>query len=373
MIVFRNPGTLDIRALKTFGLSSKDESQIGRFGTGLKYATAVIMRHGGEVNIQSGGETYTIQREQDEFRGKEITALTINGEPLPFTADLGRDWEPWMAFRELYANALDEGGEVVRCEDTFDLADGYTAISVSMDAFEAIYFSMEEHFIGRDEEPICKTGSMEIYPGKSLFVFYRGIAVMKLKRPSSYRYNLLGYVDLTEDRTAKYDWIVRRRIAEALAILESEEIASVVTDSRNEFENSLDYSEHTGSEVFLGAAVKQGAACNATAMALVRAQLPDDTSSCTIVSREQPGGAALHDALQVLRATGADLSKVTFVLAEGVHFFGDYDVRNKAVFLNEDIFSKPDRMTLAVVEGYAEISGHHWLAKQLISRVEAAA
>lgn len=371
MIVFRNPGTLDIRALKTFGLSSKGESQIGRFGTGLKYATAVIMRHGGEMVIQTGGETFKIQREPDEFRGKEIIGLTVNGQSLPFTVDLGRDWEPWMAFRELYANALDEGGEVIRCEDGYDLAEGDTAIAVSLDAFEAIYFSMEEHFIGRDEEPICKAGSMEIYPGKSLFVFYRGIAVMKLKNPAAYRYNLLGYVDLTEDRTAKYDWIVRRRIAEALAALDNENIAGVVTDSRHEFENSLDYSEHRGSEVFLGAAVKQGAACNATAMALVRAQIPADAGSCTIVSREQPGGAALHDALQVLRSTGADLSKSTFVLAEGISFYGDFEVRNNAVFLNQNIFNDADRMTLAVVEGYAEVVGNHWLAKQVVGRIEA--
>ena len=34
MIIFRNAGALDIRAIKTFGLSSKEgQDKIGRFGT----------------------------------------------------------------------------------------------------------------------------------------------------------------------------------------------------------------------------------------------------------------------------------------------------------------------------------------------------
>ncbi|WP_299830720.1 hypothetical protein [uncultured Roseobacter sp.] len=372
MIVFKNQGIIDIRALKTFGLSSKaNQDKIGRFGTGLKYATAVIMRHGGEVSITAGDQKYTVGRLEEEFRGDPITSLTLDGQPLPFTTELGKDWEVWMAFRELYSNALDEGGDVSRSDEPIEACGDETIISVDLAAFEAIYFSMEEHFIGRDEVPVWKSDSIEVFEGRSLFVFYRGIAIMKLKKPAAHRYNLLGYVDLTEDRTAKYDWIVHSRIAEALAKTDDEKIASAACDGRNEFEAILDFSEHEGSQTFLGAAVAQGAACNPTASALVRAQLPEEITTATVLSRSQPGGEALSSALNVMRELGADLTKCKFVLAEGISFYGDYDVRNGAIFLNEAIFDNTEKMTVAVIEGFSEVAKGNWMARKLIERCEA--
>ena len=82
MIHFRNPGAIDLRALTTFGLSSKaGQDKIGRFGTGLKYATAVIARHGGAMTITSGGETVTTGIVADEFRGTPIQQITLDGHP----------------------------------------------------------------------------------------------------------------------------------------------------------------------------------------------------------------------------------------------------------------------------------------------------
>jgi len=372
MIIFRNEGTIDIRAVQTFGLSSKaDQEKIGRFGTGLKYATAVIVRNAGKLSIQSGGETYTIGQRTDEFRGNEITTLTMNDIDLPFTTDLGRDWEPWMAFRELYANALDEGGDVYRSDDPQMACGDETLISVELDAFEAIFFSMEEHFIDRLEQPLWSSSAIDVYKGKSLFVFYKGVAVMKLKEPAAFRYNLKGYLDLTEDRTAKYDFIVERRIADALAASDNEKITKVATDSRNKFEGKLDFCNSEPSEVFIGSSVAHGAACNPTAMGLVRAQLPADTSTATIISKDTPGGQALRYSLDILCDLGADLTKCQFVLAEGIKFHGDYEVKKRAVFLNQNIFDNQSRMILAVVEGYAEVVGNSWLAKRLIGKVDA--
>jgi hypothetical protein len=367
MIIFRNEGHIDMRAVKTFGLSSKSgQDKIGRFGTGLKYATAVIMRHGGEMTIQSNGETYIIGRQSEEFRGTEITSLTINGDPLPFTTDLGRDWEPWMAFRELYANALDEGGGVSRSETPQPACGDETVISVSLASFEAIFFSMDEHFIDENDEPFFKSDKIEVYKGRSLFVFYKGVAVMKLKEPSVYRYNLLGYLDLTEDRTAKYDFIVKGTIADALAASTHNDVIQAAADCRNKFEAGLDYSSATASQEFLGATISLGSAANPTATALVRAQLPADGGTATVLSKSQPGGECLMNALSVLRLLNADLTICQFVLAEGLKFYGDMEVKKKAIFINEAIFSDQDRMTVAVIEGYAAIAGKHWMARRLI-------
>lgn len=370
MIHFTNPGEIDIRALTTFGLSSKDgETTIGRFGTGLKYATAVIARNGGKITIQTGGENYTIGTVEDDFRGKPVKTLTMNGQPLPYTTDLGRDWEPWMAFRELYANALDEGGDVGRSDDLGESCGDETRVSVDLNAFEAIFFSMEEHFIGQDETPVAKSSSIEIYEGRSLFIFYRGIAILKLKEPAAFRYNLLGHTDLTEDRTAKYDWQVRSRIESGLAHTDNEAVARAACDMRNPFEAELDYSRDKPSDVFLGAAVALGENCNPTAMALVRAQLPanpNEVDTYTVVSTEQKGGKELMSALQKVRDAGGDMSKAQFVLATGVPLFKDYEVRGKAVFLNEKIFGDQRRMDVACLSGFAEIMGNGWLARRLL-------
>ena len=47
MIVFENPGEIDIRSISTFGVSVKEgDNPIGFFGTGLKYAIVVLLRTG---------------------------------------------------------------------------------------------------------------------------------------------------------------------------------------------------------------------------------------------------------------------------------------------------------------------------------------
>jgi len=45
MITFENDGEIDLRAISQFGINVKTgDSPIGFFGTGLKYALAVLMR-----------------------------------------------------------------------------------------------------------------------------------------------------------------------------------------------------------------------------------------------------------------------------------------------------------------------------------------
>ena len=374
MIVFRNKGAIDLRALTTFGLSSKaGQDKIGRFGTGLKYATAVIVRNGGKVSFFNGDGWKVTGTREDMFRDQAVMQITFDDADLPFTTDLGRDWEVWMAFRELYSNALDEEGTVSRTDDLPDSDSDETIIAVDLDAFEAIYFSMEEHFIGADEEPVYATDSFEVYRGRSQFVFYRGIAIQKLKYPAAYRYNLKGYVDLTEDRTAKYNWQVQNRIASGILLCTNTDIATAACDQRNEYEASIDFSDvgDKPCEVFLGAAVSLAANCNPTATAIVRAQLPSDGSTATILQKGAPGAEKLSESLGLLRNIGADLSKAKFVLAEGIPIYRDFDVRGDAVFISEDIFEKQDRMNLAVVEGYSGVIGGNWMARQLIAKAQA--
>ena len=55
MLSFYNAGIINEISITTFGINAKnDDSAIGYFGTGLKYAIAVLLRNGHEIKIKSG-------------------------------------------------------------------------------------------------------------------------------------------------------------------------------------------------------------------------------------------------------------------------------------------------------------------------------
>jgi hypothetical protein len=97
------------------------DNPIGQFGTGLKYAVAVILRHGGTVRLFIETEEYEFYVHEKDFRGKELQTVRMrkrhgtlarwmSSRQLPFTLNYGRNWELWQAYRELESNARDERG-----------------------------------------------------------------------------------------------------------------------------------------------------------------------------------------------------------------------------------------------------------------------
>ena len=372
MITFINPGSLDLRAIKVVGLTSKSgEDTIGRFGTGFKYALAVVARLGGTVSIWAENEWHKIGTREENFRGESFLQMTINDEDLPFAASLGRDWEAWMAFREFYSNALDEGGNVHRFETRPEPEDDQIIIAVEWDAFEAIFFSMEEHFIGGDEKPVWETAGLQVFPGRSSFVFYKGIAITKLEEPAAQRYNITSYIDLTEDRTAKYSWQVMSRIQTYLVECTDEEICMRAVDARNTFESKLDFSACSDvSPTFLGAAASLEHSANETAVALVRKQLPADpelVSIGTTADTSDPAEKTLHSALKRIRKIGGNTTSATFILARGQTIVGDYTVKDKNIFISERVFDDLDRMTKAAILGLDEVSGGQWVIGMIMN------
>ena len=119
MITFKNKGAIDVRAITTFGISSKEnDNAIGYFGTGLKYAIAVMLREGVNFSIVTGGKQYEFETRAETVRVDEFNFCFMRAggtgkfEQLPFTTELGKNWELWQAFRELYCNCTDENGEI---------------------------------------------------------------------------------------------------------------------------------------------------------------------------------------------------------------------------------------------------------------------
>ena len=184
--VFITPGQLDLSCLTTFGVSvKKNDNPIGRFGTGLKYALAVLMREGAEVFIATGGITYEVGQSAVTIRDKTFQQINLRNTgttyakqytELPFTSELGKDWELWQSFREIYSNTLDENGKINTSPAPVFVAAGNTYITVIHDEFAEIAENREDYF-KEDRSKAIQAGPLgHIYPNdESRGLFYKGI------------------------------------------------------------------------------------------------------------------------------------------------------------------------------------------------------
>ena len=167
-VLFRNPGLIDIRALLTLGVNSKPSSNspIGYFGTGAKFAIATFLRLGCSVKVFRAADTlesYDFSVSPTTIRGKSFDIVTVNGQELGFTTALGRAWEAWMAFRELYSNARDENGgmEWIGTRADWHPEPGETAIIVEGDAVESAW--KERHAFILSTRPYRETAICDIH------------------------------------------------------------------------------------------------------------------------------------------------------------------------------------------------------------------
>ena len=62
-IIFRNKGVIDPKSIVTFGVSSKTGSNsIGFFGTGLKYAIAILLRNKCSFTVYAGKKPLRVRK-----------------------------------------------------------------------------------------------------------------------------------------------------------------------------------------------------------------------------------------------------------------------------------------------------------------------
>lgn len=237
MIVFKNKGILDINSIITFGVSVKEkESAIGFFGTGLKYAIAVLLRNGCDISIKAGDDVYDFGTEELIVRGKSFPIIMMNDKQLSFTTEYGKTWELWQAARELYSNCLDEGGTVTNeIDDSFQ----GTQVVVSGDAFDLVW--KERHTFLLSAPVLWANDSLEVCEGPSAYVYYQGIRAYTLPTKSKFTYNLKTHQKLTEDRALANWWSAQWDITWALASCDNKDVLESVII--NNPENGEDWPE----------------------------------------------------------------------------------------------------------------------------------
>lgn len=258
-VVFKTRGQLDLRAITHMGINAKpnNNSPIGFFGTGLKYAIAVLMREGCKVQIIIGKDVYDFSTESKEFRGKKFGMIYMSRPSwlglkkveteLSYTTELGKTWKLWQAFRELHSNTLDENGGTYLEEGEVPAGgrEAFTYITV-----EGREFVEEYHDMGNTFHPLASRNrtdsvTVEYFPESSKHVYYRGMRVMDLDKPAIHTYNILTKIDLTEDRTAKYPHEVERLIREYVTSLEDAAVIKTILKApEGTYEQKLDFTSY---------------------------------------------------------------------------------------------------------------------------------
>jgi len=259
MIVHVTPGILDIRSFTVLGLHAKPntDSPIGKFGSGLKYAIATLLRLNCNVRIFIDKVEYEFYTKSDDFRGVGYNQVMMRKRnnlfsrwtytPLPFTTEFGRFWKAWQAFREIESNTRDEGG-TTGVYDNYEPEANTTVIMVSGKEYIEAYYDRDKVFLPGALTKREGDGTVEVFNEPSDHVYWRGIRVFDLDKPSIYTYNILSDIELTEDRTIKYHFQAQQHIAGYIArSKDTKLISTVVSASSDKFEGKLDFDYAYGS------------------------------------------------------------------------------------------------------------------------------
>lgn len=223
-IEFTNKGEVPVNAFKLLGASSKrgDDSKIGYFGTGLKYALAVLLREDIDFKIYSGTKEVVIGTRKTKFLDQTVTVITVNGEKTSITIEAGIDWETWFAIREIYSNNVDENGQM-KLNTEIKPEEGYTKIYVQLsDKMQDLTNNWSEYFSNNRTVISAKDGYevLQKTDNESLVVFRKGIRAYTSRTESLFDYNITK-LKINESRVAERDYEARQRCAEALALCDN--------------------------------------------------------------------------------------------------------------------------------------------------------
>jgi hypothetical protein len=253
LLIFSNTGEIDPRLITTMGVNVKDcDSPIGYFGTGLKYAIAVALRLGCRVTVQSGLVEHRFDTERTSIRGKEfgfITMATAKGgkisapQTLGFTTELGKNWLPWMAYREFECNAIDEGEESSLAWDVPEPTEGHTRVVISGAPLVEEFFKKGQWRL--QSKAIVDGEDAEVHlrqPGNN-GLFYRGVKVADLPKQPMFAYNVKRQLTLTEDRTLSSLFAAQRAIALTVMMSAIDEtlIGRLVCPPKGSWEEDIDW------------------------------------------------------------------------------------------------------------------------------------
>lgn len=373
-VVFYNPGHVDVRAFTTFGINAKqNNSAIGYFGTGLKYAIAVLLREGCAVHADIGGRIIEFRKASGEFRDKQFDFVEMiendKVTQLPFTLELGKNWKLWMAYRELYSNAIDENGGVASADDIYPTNDN-TYIVVKGPEIEKVHNERSTWFIQDNRRKFVETPEVDVYEGQSSVVFNKGICVRDdLGKPSMFTYNVKSKMTLSEDRRAQYLWEYERAVSCCIATSDNEDfIRRVLSAPELSYEYGFDWDigispGPTFMRVFEELTHESVRNVRIAARKYVMRHTGKDTISVeNIVDIDDFEKLMLDKAKDFVTSLGLDMTKYPLhVVKDKEEICGLADMEKKAMYINKDTFRRGTVWVAATLfEEYTHLdTGYH--------------
>lgn len=316
-VYFCNSEQIDLNAISIMGVSVKlGKSPIGYFGTGLKFALATLLRTGHKVALIRDGERIEFSADTEIIRGEEFQRVTMAGERLGFTTQLGRNWEPWQAYRELYCNCLDEGGQIA---DELPPGNWGTVFVVEGEAIVSCHRNRRDIFLSTS--PLNSHSECEIHAGQTQFAFYRGVKAHRHELTALFTYNVKDALELTEDRTIKQAFMVPFYAARAMALVDDEDvIETALLAPRGTFEAGLNYEcSSKPSTAFMNACfrLRNNGHVNRSAIKLweKHAEIRLTYTAAQLDSFEEE---QLEAAMVLVRRLGAEIERNDFIVVDGL-------------------------------------------------------
>lgn len=153
------------------------------------------------------------------------------------------------------ANTRDERGATYVTEEEVPPTENLTRIVVSEPSFVDCFFDRDRIFLPEGMEERESSDVVQVLNQPSNHVYYRGLRVMDLEKPSLFTYNIVAPTELTEDRTIKYEFMANAQIVRHVMKSEDKDlIRSILEADENEtYEGRLDFdnSAETASQTFL--------------------------------------------------------------------------------------------------------------------------
>ncbi len=208
-IRIKNAGLIEPQALHLVGASTKrnDSSKIGMFGSGNKYALAYFLRNGYEIKIFSGTKEISIETKIEQFRGMDWNIIHIDGERTSITTEMGKDWQFWQAIREIYCNAIDEGGSSMDFVQSISPVDNETHFYIDTKKDVTEFVSNFDNYFATSKKVLfeCPSGRILEKSGTTANIYRKGVRCFNTNKTSVFDYDF-NEITIDENRLIRYFW-----------------------------------------------------------------------------------------------------------------------------------------------------------------------